>query len=85
MGLSNESGQFTLRTESQQDGAIPGRYRVIVEDMAIYKAPRSPDGTVTAMPPVRFPSRYTDPLRTPLQATVTAEEQQQITLPLRSR
>jgi hypothetical protein len=43
---------------------------VVVEDMAIYSAPRSPDGTVTKRPPVRFPPSLSDPLQTSLTRRV---------------
>lgn len=56
----------------------------IVEDLAIYDAPRAADGTVTSQPPVRFPAIYGDPLRSPLQVTVNADNQP-CSLELKSR
>jgi hypothetical protein len=75
MGVSNEAGHFTLRAETQREGALIGSHRVTVEDLAIYDAPRAEDGTVTAMPPIRLPAIYADPLQSPLQVTVNAENQ----------
>src|SRR5262245_60836265 len=38
-------GHFRLRSEDQNDGVVVGAYRVVIEDLAVYSAPRSPDGT----------------------------------------
>lgn len=84
MGISDASGKFKLRTETQLDGALLGTHRVMVEDLAIYDAPRADDGTILTMPAERFPKIYTDPIHTPLQATVRSEEQQ-VSLELVSR
>ncbi len=72
MGVSDDEGKFTLRAETQQPGAVVGKHCVIIEDLAIQKAPRSEDGTVLEMPPKRFPQVYSDPLQTPLRASVQA-------------
>src|SRR5262245_51948259 len=45
-GVTNAQGRFRLRTEDQQEGAVVGPYRVIVEDLAVYSAPRAADGSV---------------------------------------
>ncbi len=74
MGMSDAAGQFTLRAETQQPGALIGTHRVTVEDLSILDAPRKDDGTVISVPPQRFPSLYSDSLRTPLRATVEATE-----------
>jgi len=70
MGMSDESGNFTLRAETLSPGALGGEHRVIVEDLAILKASRTDDGTVISLPAERFPTTYSDPLKTPLRATV---------------
>ncbi len=85
MGLSDDAGRFALRTETQRDGALAGEHRITVEDMAIYDAPRSEDGTILAMPPVRFPAVYADALHTPLHATVRQNASQTIAVELVSR
>jgi hypothetical protein len=84
MGMSDESGRFTVRAETLSPGALAGEHRVIVEDLAILKAPRADDGTVISLPDSRFPSFYSDPLKTPLRATVQVT-QQPIELHLHSR
>lgn len=69
-GLTDARGRFRLRGEDQRDDVVAGSYRVIVEDWAIYSAPRAPDGTVMRLPPPRFPARFGDPLQTPLRQQV---------------
>jgi hypothetical protein len=66
LGVTDKEGRFRLRTEQQQEGAVLGAHRIIVEDLAIYDAPRSPDGTLLARPPQRFAASYSDPLQSPL-------------------
>jgi hypothetical protein len=75
MGMTDAEGRFRLQTEKLQPGAVVGPHRVILEDMAIYSAPRSADGTVLAHPPQRFLPAYADPLQTPLQVDVVAGSQ----------
>lgn len=70
LSQTDAKGRYVLRTESQREGAVVGKHRVVVEDLAILLAPRSPDGTVVKRPPVRVSARYTDPLRTPLLVEV---------------
>lgn len=72
---SDDKGHYQLRTESQLAGAVVGKHKVTVEDLAILSAPRSPDGTVLKRPPVRFPAHYSDPLRSPLEREVLAGSQ----------
>jgi hypothetical protein len=84
MGLSDSSGTFKLRAETQDDGALIGNHRVTIEDLAIYEAPRAEEGEILSMPTVRFPKVYTDPIRTPLQVTVRDSEQR-VSLELVSR
>jgi hypothetical protein len=75
MGVTDEAGRFRLRTETQEDGAIVGRHKVLVEDLAIYSAPRSEDGTVLKRPPQRFAPAYSDLLQSPLSQEVKAGPQ----------
>lgn len=70
MGRTNAAGRFEVRAETQQPGALVGEHVVILEDRAIYSAPRSPDGTVLAIPQKRFPAVYGDPARSPLRVIV---------------
>src|SRR5262249_29577307 len=74
-GVADAQGRFRLCGEDQQDGAAVGAYVVIVEDLAIYSAPRWPAGTVLRPPPARFSTKYRDPLRTPLRQVVRAGTQ----------
>ena len=68
MGKTDEQGRYKLQAETQGAGAMIGKHLVIVEDLAIYSAPRDEDGTVTQLPRVRFPARFSDPLLSPLGA-----------------
>src|SRR5262245_8481867 len=43
-GVTDAAGRFRLVAEDQRDEVVVGPYRVIVEDMAVYSAPRSADG-----------------------------------------
>jgi hypothetical protein len=70
MGTTDEQGRYQLRTERQEAGALVGQHKVIVEDLAIYQAPRSPDGTVLSIPRPRFAPAYSDPLHSPLTREV---------------
>lgn len=72
LAQSNEAGRYTLQIETQGAGAVVGKHRVVVEDLAILNAPRAPDGTVLKRPHVRFSARYSDPLGTPLLVEVKA-------------
>jgi hypothetical protein len=67
---TDADGRYRLR-----GGAVVGWHRVVVEDLAVYQAPRDPDGTVKTKPPVRFAARYADPLQTPLRKQVEAGSQ----------
>ncbi len=75
MATTDEQGRYQLRTEQQTTGAVIGKHKVIVEDLAIYQAPRAPDGTVLSMPRARFAAHYSDPLRSPLAREVKPGEQ----------
>jgi len=75
MGKTDGQGRYRLQAENQQDGAVVGQHQVIVEDLAIYSAPRDADGTVTQLPPERVPQAYSDLLQTKLQREVQPGEQ----------
>ncbi len=76
MGETDEQGRFSLTTETREKGAVLGEHVVILEDLAIYEAPRSEDGTVLKIPRERFPSKYKDAIRSPLKVTVTTGQQE---------
>jgi hypothetical protein len=63
-------GHYRLRGEDRRAGAVAGWHRVVVEDLAVYAAPRDADGTLRRRPPVRLPPRYSNPLQTPLRKEV---------------
>jgi hypothetical protein len=67
--LTDCDDKYRLQTDDQKPGAFVGKYRVTLEDMAIYSAPRDPDGTVTKLPPTRISAQLTDPMRN----TITKE------------
>ncbi len=71
MGITDREGKFQMRAETQELGAVAGEHRIILEDLAILEAPRSEDGTVTKLPPARFPASLANPLTSTLRATVT--------------
>jgi hypothetical protein len=75
VGQTDEQGRFRLRTESGQEGAVPGQHRVTVEDLSWYDAPRDAEGSVTKLPKRRFPAIYSDPLQTPFRVTIQANSQ----------
>lgn len=70
LAVTDDEGRFRLQTDESQEGAVVGRHRVIVEDLAIYSAPRTADGTLLTRPPARFPPAYADPLTSPLTVDV---------------
>jgi hypothetical protein len=76
VGQTDEQGRFRLRTESGQEGAVPGQHRVTIEDLAWYDAPRDVEGSVIKLPKRRFPAIYSDPLQTPLRVTIQPNSQQ---------
>ena len=75
MGTTDDQGRYQLKTERQAAGALVGRHKVIVEDLAIYQAPRAADGTVLTLPSIRFAAAYADPLRSALAHEVQPGEQ----------
>lgn len=74
-GQCDGKGRFTLRCDTGTAGGVIGDHRVIVEDLGLAEAPRAPDGTITRFPPRRFPAKYSDPLQTPLRATIRPGDQ----------
>src|SRR5262245_43084042 len=68
--VTDGHGRYRLRGEDQQAGAVAGWHRGVVEDLAVYQAPRAPDGTGFRKPPARFSPRYVAPLHTPLRRQV---------------
>jgi len=67
---SDPQGHYRLRCDDQRDGAVTGWHRVILEDMAIYDAPRREELPAKVGPPVRVPSVYRSANTTPLRFEV---------------
>jgi hypothetical protein len=82
-GMTDAEGKFTLKAPPSHEGAVLGRHRVILEDLAILEAPRSEDGTVLETPPNRVPKTYGDVLKTTLSVEVKSPPEP-ITLKLNS-
>jgi hypothetical protein len=75
LGQTDAEGRYRLRGEDRRAGAAAGTHRVVIEDLAVYAAPRQPDGTLLRKPAPRFPPQYGDPLRTPLRKQVQTGSQ----------
>lgn len=72
-GKTGADGRFRL--QGGAPGVVPGWYRIIVEDLAVYQAPRTEDGTLLEEAPTRFSPAYANPLETPLHKEVSAGSQ----------
>jgi hypothetical protein len=70
LAQTDAEGRYRLQGEDRRAGAAAGAHRVVIEDLAVYAAPRQPDGTLLRKPAPRFPPQYSDPLRTPLRKQV---------------
>lgn len=67
-------GTFVVSTHNAGDGAPPGSYRVTIHDPAAPSISAEEGGPAAATPArSRVPSRYTDPARSGLVATVRAD------------
>ncbi|MBQ9874159.1 MAG: hypothetical protein IJM30_06825 [Thermoguttaceae bacterium] len=86
VGLTDDKGVFTLTTDRPNDGALPGKYKTVVKKQVEmidgmtkeeYLKEKNPDGN----PEFTFdkgklkvedtlPSKYSDPLNTPLEVEV---------------
>ena len=69
--IPDAAGKFSLKTETGLPGAVVGEHVVILEDLSIYSAARTPDGTLIQKPVERFPAVYADPLRSPWVFKIT--------------
>jgi len=68
-GVTDASGRFSLSTAKPGDGAMPGDYVVTLgEYYPPDKPPAPPKGG--GFLPSRFPTKYADPTKSPLTATV---------------
>ena len=85
-GLTDAEGYFQLTTYRQEDGALPGAYRVVVAKTQGRAAPTDSDPSsekrmreryeraVRPHPKRLLPARYSDPAATPFRVTVPAED-----------
>ncbi len=80
-GMTDSSGRFELQTQGQGRGAEPGEYQVMVSKVAVVEAiaqemdeaAANPVGEAN-VPKNELPAHYADPVKTPLEYTVTADE-----------
>lgn len=76
-GVTDATGKFTLRCEDGRPGAIPGHYRVLLDDLKVYANPRNnvpqDRGRLIVS---RVPKRYRVAGSTPLKIEVQAMPQQ---------
>ena len=76
-GVINEDGTFTLATYGENDGAMPGEYRVVIMQSVYGEPAATQDGEEPSSEPVvnvpeeaRIPLIYADPANSPLSATI---------------
>lgn len=80
-GVTDAEGRFTLTTFNSGDGAVAGNHKVTVTKVLVENtaAPQAATGAEDAInrraPPLKqqslLPLKYGDPLKTPLEATVS--------------
>jgi hypothetical protein len=76
VGVTDAQGRYTLLIDGKRTGAVVGRHKVILRDVGVLgdkflgRAGESVDMTKGRRP--RVGAGYTDPLRTPVEKTVTA-------------
>jgi len=71
MGITDASGAFQLTSLHANDGALPGEYRVTIEQ----RQERASGEDVVRDGPNLLPARYAKPDTTPLHFTVTSRSQ----------
>ncbi|MCE9552632.1 MAG: hypothetical protein K8T91_04540 [Planctomycetes bacterium] len=76
-GVTDASGKFTLRCEDGRPGAVPGHYRVMLDDLKVYANPRNnvPSQDRGRLIVSRVPKRYRSTSSTPLKIEVEAKSQ----------
>jgi hypothetical protein len=85
-GTTDKEGQFHLVRDDDQDGAVVGFHRVLIQDARTFPPPRNrwSEGKLPVMPPSRISHRYANASDTPLRQEVKAGPQT-ITLELASK
>ena len=71
-GVTDGAGRFTLHCEDGRAGAVPGRYRVLLDDLKVYANPRGdvPAAERKQLIAPRFGKKYRAVVSTPLKITV---------------
>jgi len=80
-GVTDKDGRYQLVCDNQRPGAVVGKHRVIIIDLAPYEGlplTRLPDDY--KIKPPRLPARYADSSKTPLRKEVKAGDRQTIDL-----
>jgi len=84
-GLTDANGQFKLQTFAENDGAVPGNYKVTVRKVKVASAaggsddaPASPAGETWLLP-----KKYGEPGSTDLTVQVNESEENTVTLKLK--
>jgi len=71
-GVTDAAGHYRLRCEDQRDGAVIGWHRVVLEDLAVYTAPRDEGAATTSADGVsRIPRTYRSASGTPLRIEIS--------------
>jgi hypothetical protein len=85
-GTTDGEGRFRLVRDDEQDGAVVGFHRVLIQDARTFPPARHllPGGKMPVMPPSRISARYANATDTPLRQEVKAGSQT-ITLELTSK
>lgn len=70
-GVSDKDGRFRLTTDDKRPGAVPGKHRVLVEDLQQWDGIRMGRADSNKpLKPSRLPGRYSDAAKTPLKVEV---------------
>lgn len=72
-GATDDAGRFTMQCSDGRAGVVPGRYRIILEDLAVFAADRSEKATAPP-PPSRVGVEYASAETTPLDRDVVSPE-----------
>jgi hypothetical protein len=78
VGVTEDDGRYTLRSEQNRAGAVVGRHRVTLEDMNVYAVERSerPPTASNPTPTSRLTKEYSAVTTTPLERRVVAGPQE---------
>lgn len=76
-GITGPDGRFKLQTFQANDGAVPGKYKIIASNFEVIE---NPNGSVTENH--FLPSMYLDPEQSGLSAVVLDEGPNNVTLEL---